>query len=87
MRSVRHRAEGHPIAGAAETAAEVAEARLERMSSAYAQIPYAELFGTWEASAEADGSILAIDLTPAGGRPVSIWPQMLYARDLLFLAW
>jgi len=73
--------------GTAETAAEVVDARLNRMSSAVNGQPYAELFGTWEATAAADGSTLAIDLTPAEGRPISFWPQVLFARDLLFLAW
>jgi hypothetical protein len=71
----------------AETAAEVADARLSTMNSMFVERPYADLFGTWEATAEADGSILAIDLTPPEGRPISLWSQMFFTRDLLFLAW
>jgi len=71
----------------AETAAEVVEARLGSMRSMRTNQPWSELFGSWDARAVADGDVLALDLTPAAGHPVSIWPQMLFARDLLFLAW
>jgi hypothetical protein len=72
--------------GTADTAAKVADARLSTMDSLVTQQPYAEIFGEWDARSIAGDSILAIDLTTAD-RPISIWPQMLFARDLLFLAW
>ena len=73
--------------GSAETAAGVVEARLASMQSMRTTQPWSELFGSWDAHAVAGGDVLALDLTPAPDRPVSGWQQMLYARDLLFLAW
>ena len=73
--------------GTAEAAAAVADERLNTLDSAASGDPYTELFGSWEASAVHDGDVLALDLLPADGRPVSFWPQLLFNRDLLFLAW
>lgn len=73
--------------GTADDAATVADDRLGTMNSAANAQPYTELFGSWEATAVSDDTILAIDLTAAEGRPVSFWPQLLFSRDLLFLAW
>jgi hypothetical protein len=73
--------------GSAEAAATVVDKRLDTMSSMVDQRPYADLFGSWEANAVGDGTILALDLLPPEGSPVSRWIQPLLARDLLFLAW
>lgn len=74
-------------AGTADAAATVVEARLASMQSVRTREPWSELFGSWDARPVSGGDVLALDLTPANGRPVSIWPQMLIMRDLLFLAW
>jgi hypothetical protein len=73
--------------GTAGEAAEVVDARLGTMTSSRTQQPLTELFASWEATAVSDGDVLALDLLPAEGRPVTFWPQPYFSRDLLFLAW
>lgn len=73
--------------GSAEEAARVVDERLRTMTSSATEQPYADMFDSWEATALDNGNVLAIDLLPAEGRPTSFWPQLLFSRDLLFLAW
>ncbi|MCC6792087.1 MAG: hypothetical protein IT336_10385, partial [Thermomicrobiales bacterium] len=73
--------------GTADEAAAIVDERLSTLTTPSTGQPLTELFGSWEAIAVAEGDVLALDLLPAEGRPTSFWPQLLFRRDLIFLAW
>ncbi|MCC6791058.1 MAG: hypothetical protein IT336_05190 [Thermomicrobiales bacterium] len=73
--------------GTADEAAAIVDERLSTLTTPSTGQPLTELFGSWEATSVAEGDVLALDLLPAEGRPTSFWPQLLFRRDLIFLAW
>ena len=73
--------------GTADAAVETVDARLRTLSSTVSQQPYANLFASWELQSSDDGSVLTILLTLVEDTSIGIWSRMLFARDLLFLAW
>jgi hypothetical protein len=69
----------------AATAAAVIERRLAKGRSLRADVPWSELFQGWEISVVGDRPIVLIALEVGDRR--SIWFNLLYSRDLGFLAW
>jgi hypothetical protein len=69
----------------AATAAVVIERRLATGSSQRVELPWSELFGGWEISVVAGRPVVRIVLDPGARR--SLWYNLLYNRDLGFLAW
>ena len=71
----------------AEAAVPVVETRLEQGASQETEQPYAEMFASWTVEAVPGTPMLTIDLEIAENAPPNRLIQMLYARDLGFLAW
>lgn len=74
-------------AGTAHRAAETVEIRLGSLHSTSNGRPYSEMFTSWRVEPATGGDLLSITLQPAPGTVPSVWAQLLYQRDLLFLAW
>ena len=72
---------------AAETAAPVIEERLATATSLATDQPYAELFPERSVEAVPETPVVRIDLTFAEDTQRNILMQMLFSRDLRFLAW
>jgi hypothetical protein len=76
-----------PTHADAETAARVAEERLETGTSLYDSRPLTEYFSSWAAHAVPDSPIAVLELHFAPDVPPSLWVDMINRRDLPFLAW
>lgn len=72
---------------AAETAVAVATARLETGRSSITDQPYSEFFATWTGESVAETSVARLELEFAEGVNPGTWLQMLFRRDLAFIAW
>ncbi len=72
---------------AAETAAPVIEERLATGSSTRTGEPYADFFPRQTVEAVERSPVVLIDLTLGESTPPGILMQMLFSRDLEFLAW
>lgn len=71
--------------GTAADAVEVAVDRLANAESMMTRQRYADFFEDWDGEAVGDGQVMRLELIPA--RPPRIIWQLLFARDLGFLAW
>jgi hypothetical protein len=76
-----------PTAALADAAIPVIESRLETGVSLASQRPLTDYFGDWTASLAESGPVVNLELTLAPEVPAGIWLQMLFNRDLVFLAW
>jgi hypothetical protein len=76
-----------PTHADAETAARVAEERLETGTSLYDSRPLTEYFSSWAAHAVPDSPIAVLELRFAPDVPPALWVDMINRRDLPFLAW
>jgi hypothetical protein len=74
-------------AASADTAVEVATERLETALSVATGKPYAEYFANWTGRAVTGTSVARLQIHFADGVSQGIWLQMLFQRDLLFIAW
>lgn len=73
--------------GAAASAVGIVDKRLESLDSATTGAGYGELFASWDVRSEQDAPVLDVDLTLAEDVTAGIWLQLIFRRDLLFLAW
>lgn len=73
--------------GAAARAKPVVEARLAAYTSVITRQPLSDRFASWDVRVDAARNILEIELTPNETTPLGIWLQMVYSRDLGFIAW
>jgi hypothetical protein len=71
----------------AETAQSVVETRADQYVSLVTNEPFNHLFPEIEVTALTDENVLSIELTPESEGSIGAWMRMLFARDLLFLAW
>jgi hypothetical protein len=76
-----------PSHDAAETAARVATERLATGFSLVTLLPLTDYFASWDAHALPDSPIAVLELDFAAGVQPRIWVEMIYQRDLVFLAW
>ena len=65
----------------------VAEERLATQSSLRTQQPMTEFFSSWDSQVVEDVPVAVLELTFAPEVRPQIWLQMIFARDLVFLAW
>jgi hypothetical protein len=71
----------------AENALAIIEQRLDKLLSLVSRQPYRDLLTLREASVSEDGSVILLDLDFGEERLPSLWIDLLFQRDLLFLAW
>jgi hypothetical protein len=76
-----------PTHDAAETAAQVATERLETGTSLATGQPLTAYFASWDAQVPPDSPVMVLELDFAPGVQPRIWVQMIFRRDLVFLAW
>jgi hypothetical protein len=76
-----------PNQDAAQTAAQVATDRLGTARLASADRPLTDFFSSWQAQVLPDAPVLVLELDFAPGIQPAVWAQMLFRRDLVFLAW
>ena len=76
-----------PTQAAAEIAADVVRERLETTESIAVRRPWSDFFASWEVRALPDVPVTVIELTFAADVQPSIWLDLVFRRDLPFLAW
>lgn len=76
-----------PDHAAAETAAKVATERLATGASLATRQPLTHYFASWNARALPNSPVAVLELEFAMEVQPRIWAQMIYQRDLVFLAW
>jgi hypothetical protein len=76
-----------PTPEAAETAVRVAEERLATQSSLRTRQPLTDYFSSWESRVLEDVPVAVLELQFGPEVFPQIWFQMIFARDLAFLAW
>jgi hypothetical protein len=72
---------------AAEAAPEVIEERLETGQSLAVERPYSDFFTDWSVEAVPDAPVVVVEAAFNEQAHAGVWLQMLYRRDLGFLAW
>jgi hypothetical protein len=76
-----------PTREAAETAVRVAEERLATGSSMRTGRPLTDYFSSWESRVAEDAPVAVLALQFGPETQPAIWFQMIFSRDLVFLAW
>ncbi|HKG26528.1 MAG TPA: hypothetical protein VKB09_12830 [Thermomicrobiales bacterium] len=72
---------------AAETAVHVAEERLATQTPMATGQPLTDNFSSWDSHVLPDQPVAVLELNFAPGVPPRIWAEMIFRRDLPFLAW